>query len=350
MRIPSNLPIRLVAVLVATGVATTSLKAADDPIDPRYPNRYCFWYGSCPFSGASAGQCPAPYQDPGWVSDFGQGLLWNTDRICAFTGWKNLCCEPLGSVSQDEKTATPPPSHPANTPITITRRPLGQFPSLNQPVNKSIGPHSADSRPPFGQPSNAPITVRPADPSSLNLPVRKIIGSHSPDIWRPPGEPTNKPIGPHPADHQPPLTEPTHSPVGPYPAGPRTPPSRPQMGWPNIKFPRTPYVPSPGNVAHPSTATAPSGGGAYPGYPGNHSPGKPAHPPYPDGHTPHTPLGTGANKNQPIKLGKRDTAPPTAFRATPSPRYRADRFRAYRSAAHGQRAASASKVHPSKLR
>jgi hypothetical protein len=213
---------RLIIVVIASSLAMRAL-AGDDAVDPRYPGRYCFWYGSCPFSGAGRGECPAPYQDPGIVPDvvFGkpQSLLWGTERLCAGWGWKNLCCEPLGSVSQDEKASTPPPSHPANVPITITPRPADRSPALDQPVDRLIGPHPADGRPPLSQPSSAPITVYPADPSSLDLPVRKVIGAHPTDDGSASVQPANRPTGVYPKEPSGPVVKPG-GPYQAYPSGP----------------------------------------------------------------------------------------------------------------------------------
>lgn len=231
---------RVMVVALAGAFATRGL--ADDAVDPRYPGRYCFWYGSCPWSNAGYGECPAPYTDPGMVPDVVggevQSLLWGTERHCFPHGWKNLCCEPLGFVSQDETKSTPPLSRPASAPITITPRPADRSPALDQPVNRTIDPHPADSRPPLGQPSTAPITVHPADPSSLDLPVRKVIGVHPAGSGsasaqpansgsnRPPGSTSAStggpsqtyPSGPS-ANSPPPFGQSASVPIGPHPTG-----------------------------------------------------------------------------------------------------------------------------------
>jgi hypothetical protein len=307
----TKLPVKIVAVLLATSAATSSLKAED--LDPRYPGRQCFWYGSCPFSAASAGQCPAPYVDISVELAIAENDVSAGDRICAFTGWKNLCCEPLGYVTQDDKRASPPVSQPSNAPITF--RPTSPRAGLDQPTRKVVQLRPGSIRPPLSQPSNAPISVQPADPSVLNLPVRKTVGPNLP-YPRPGLDQPNKPLGPFPDKAAIPSS------------------ANSQAPGPHIHLPMRPYLPSrPGSTPPASTATSAKGAGAYPSA----------------SHLPAIGGTVSINKQHPSNLGKREHGP-TAFRTTPSPTYRVDHWRNYKPASHRLRGAPATKAHTSKLR
>lgn len=196
MGMASKAWVGVVAILALTNLPMGGVQADDDAVDPRFPGRHCFWNGSCPLSGVSTpDECPAPYVTPNVLPSGGPviDLILDTSRKCLGTGWKNLCCEPLGFISQGQERSDRPPPFGQAGGTPIGPHPADVRPPLGQPSTAAIGPHPADGRPPIGQPSYAPIGPHPTG-------VPEAPGSRgfgTPKGLPPFGQPASAPTGAH---------------------------------------------------------------------------------------------------------------------------------------------------------